>query len=96
MLHYQNFQNLMTPCYLFLTSLFPKEKKKKYICSHNWRNCNFMTKELRKAIMNRSKLGNKFLKTRNEESKRHLNRQRNFCVSLFCKTKRCFLGETRL
>ena len=25
-------------------------------------NCNFMTKELRKAIMNRSKLKNKFLK----------------------------------
>ena len=28
-----------------------------------------MTKELKKAIMNRAKLRNKFLKTRNEESK---------------------------
>ena len=28
-----------------------------------------MTKELRKAIMNRSKLRNKFLETGNEESK---------------------------
>ena len=29
----------------------------KYVCSNN---CNFVTKELRKAIMNRSKLRNKF------------------------------------
>ena len=34
-----------------------------------------MTKELRKAIINRPKLGNKFLKTRNKESKKFLNRQ---------------------
>ena len=38
----------------------------KYILS---KNCNFMIKELRKAIVNRSKLRNKFLKTRNKESK---------------------------
>ena len=35
-----------------------------------------MTKELRKGIMNRSKLRNKFLKTRNEESRRRFNRQK--------------------
>ena len=52
-----------------------------------------MTKELRKTIMNRSKLRNKFLKTRNEESKRHFNRQRNFCVSYLRKTKRRFFGK---
>ena len=46
-------------------------KRMKYIRSNN---CNFMTKELIKAIMNRSKLRNKFLKTRNEESKRRFNR----------------------
>ena len=62
-------------------------KKLKYIRSNN---CNFMTKELRKAIMNRSKLRNKFLKTRNEESKRRFNRQRNLCVSLLRKNKRLF------
>ena len=50
--------------------------KLKYIRSNN---CNFMTKELGKAIMNRSKLRNKILKTRNEESKRSFNCQRNFC-----------------
>ena len=52
-----------------------------------------MTKELRKAIMNRSKLRNKFLKTRNEESRRRFNRQRNFCVSLLRKTKKRFFGK---
>ena len=63
-------------------------KKLKYICSNN---CNFMTKQLRKAIMNRLKLRNKFSKTRNEESKRRFYRQRNFCISLLRKTKRrCF------
>ena len=36
-------------------------KKVKYRRS---KNCNFVTKELRKAIMNRSKLRNKFLKTK--------------------------------
>ena len=51
-----------------------------------------MTKELRKTIMNRSKLRNKFLKTRNEESRRRFNHQRNVCVSLLRKTKRLFFG----
>ena len=55
------------------------KKKNKYIRSNS---CNIMTKELRKAIMNTSKLRNKFLKTRNEESKRHFNHQRNFCITL--------------
>ena len=62
----------------------------KYIRSNS---CNFITKELRKAIMNRSKPRNKFLKTRNEESRRRFNRQRNFCVSLLHKTEKCFFGK---
>ena len=52
-----------------------------------------MTRELRKAIMNRSKLRNKLLKTKNEESRRRFNRQRNLCVRLLRKTKRCFFGK---
>ena len=73
-------------------SVFDKHtpKKLKYIRSNN---CNFMTKELRKAIMNTRKLRNKFLKTRNEESKRRFNRQRNFCVSSLRKNKRRFFGK---
>ena len=67
-------------------------KKLKYIRSNN---CNFMTKELRKAIMNRSKLRNKFLKTRNGESKRRFNRQRYLCVSLLRKNKRRFFWKIK-
>ena len=84
MLHYQN---LMTLCYPFLTSTL---QKMKYIRSNN---CNFMTKELKKAIMNRSKRRNKFLKIRNEESRRRFNRQRNLCVSWLRRTRRRFFGK---
>ena len=52
-----------------------------------------MTNKLRKAIVNRSELRNKFLKTRNEESKRHINGQINFFISLLCKTKRRFFWK---
>ena len=38
--------------------------------------------------MNKSKLRNKFLKSRNAESKKRFNRQKNFCVGLLCETKR--------
>ena len=54
-----------------------------------------MTKTLRKVNMKRSKLRNKFLKTRSKESKRHFNRQRNFSVSLLCKTIGRIFAETR-
>ena len=43
--------------------------------------------------MNTSKLRNKFLKTRNEESKRSFNRHRNFCLSLLRKTNIFFGGK---
>ena len=43
--------------------------------------------------MKRSKLRNKFLKTRNEESKKRFNRQRSFCFSFFDKTKRRLFGK---
>ena len=60
---------------------------------HAPKNCNFMRKKLRKAIMNRSKLRNTLLKLGNEESKKRFNCQRNFCVSMLHKTKRHFFGE---
>ena len=53
----------------------------------------FYEKELRKAIMKRSKPRNKSLKTRNEESKKRFNRQSNFCFSFLDKTKRRLFGK---
>ena len=52
-----------------------------------------MTKSLRKEIMLRSRLRNKFLKTKTEESKQLYNKQRNLCVTLLRKTKRNYFAE---
>ena len=57
-------------------------------------NCfKFMTKELRKAIMLRTKLGNQFLKIRASEAKLKYNKQRNLCVSLLRKGKKELLQK---
>ena len=58
--------------------------KRKYIRANN---SAFMTKELKVAIMQRSKLRQKFLKERTNDSKHLCNKQRNLCVSLLQKTK---------
>ena len=47
----------------------------------------FVTKEVSKAIMLRTKLRNKFLKKKTLESKAKYNKQRNICVSLIKKAK---------
>ena len=64
--------------------------KRKYIRANN---SAFMTKELRAAIMQRSKLRQKFLKERTNDSKHLYNRQRNLCVSLLRKTKRDYFKQ---
>ena len=51
--------------------------KKKYIRANHSK---FVSKELRKAIMLRSKLRNQFLKTKSQELKVKYNQQRNLCV----------------
>ena len=78
-----------TLCYLFLTSMLQK-KKMKYIRSNN---CKFLTKELRKTIMDKSKLRNLVLKTRNKESKRQFMCQRNSVLACSAKLKDIFLGN---
>ena len=60
-------------------------RKQKYIRANN---SNYITKTLRKEIMHRSRLRNKFLKKRTKESKIAYSKQRNICVSLLRKTKR--------
>ena len=55
----------------------------------------FMTKELSKAIMLRTKLRNQFLKTRTS-AKLKYNKQRNLCVSLLRKTKRNYYENLNL
>ena len=60
-------------------------RKKKYIRGNNKP---FMTKELSKSIMVRTRLRNKFLKNPTIENKLAYTKQRNFCVSLLRKVKR--------
>ena len=53
----------------------------------------FMNKALSKAIMERSRLRNKFLRERTDESKSNYNKQRNYCVSLVRKTKKEYFSN---
>ena len=64
--------------------------KRKYIRANN---SIFMTKKLTAAIMQRSKLRQKFSKERTNDSKNLCNRQRNLCVNLLRKTKRDYFKQ---
>ena len=55
----------------------------------------FMTKQLRKAIMLRSKLHNNFYKDRTMQSHIAYKRQRNVCTSLLKKIKRDYYGNLK-
>ena len=59
--------------------------KRKYIHTNN---VPFMTKELHKAIMKRSKLTNEFVKSRNLSGRKNYTSQRNLCKKLLKTTKR--------
>ena len=60
----------------------------KYIRANN---SNYIIKALQKEIMHRSRLRNKFLKERTNESKIVYNKQ-SICVSLLRKTKRDYFA----
>ena len=47
----------------------------------------FMTKALRKAMMHRKRLHNKYIKSRTDENHKTYKKQRNFCVKLLRRTK---------
>ena len=53
----------------------------------------FITKDLSKAIMKRSRLRNNFLKNRTEENKTLYTKQRNYCVSLLKKSKKKYFAN---
>ena len=76
----KDFQNV---CLTSLNSFAPL--KKKYVRANK---ASFMNKELKKAIMVRSKLRKKFLKSRSEEDRKAYNKQRNMCFKLLRKIKK--------
>ena len=53
----------------------------------------FMSKDLSKAIMDRTRFRNKFLKNRNDENKKKYSKQRSYCVSFLRKTKKQYYGD---
>ena len=61
-------------------------KRKRYIRVNNLPS---MNKPLSKAIMIRTRLRNKFFKSKTSESREAYKKQRNYCVSLLRETKRC-------
>ena len=50
----------------------------------------FMTKDLSKNIMKRSRLRNKYVNNNNEENRKLYAQQRNYCISLLRKTKKVY------
>ena len=60
---------------------------KKYIRANE---APFMSKELHKAIMKRSRLRNKFLKHRTDTNKKNYSTQRNICKKLLKNTKKSY------
>ena len=64
--------------------------KKKYITGNN---SQFMNRTLSKEIMKRSRLRNKFLKSKSEADQKNYVKQRNYCVSLLRRTKKEYYGN---
>ena len=64
--------------------------KKKYLRANH---ATFMTKELRKSIMMRSKLRNKFMQGKNEKSRIDYRKQRNLCVALVRRAKQQYFSS---
>ena len=64
--------------------------KKKYVRANE---APFMTKELHKAVMKRSRLRNKFLKDRTENNQKNFKLQRNFCKKLLRTTKKSYYSN---
>ena len=55
-----------------------------------------MTKQWRKAIMQRSRLKNIYNKTRSPENWYNSKKQRNFCVDILRKTKRSYFEQIHI
>ena len=52
-----------------------------------------MNKELSKAIMNQTRLGNVYLRKRSDENSKKYSRQWNYCASLLRRTKRKYYSS---
>ena len=67
--------------------------KKKYLRANQGE---FMSKELNKAIMTRSRLRNKYLKEKSADSKIAYDKQRNYCANLLRRTKKKYFANINI
>ena len=87
-LNYDKFKNV---CMDVINKNVPL--KRKYIRANH---AEYIDKEVRQAIMKRSKLRNDYLKHRSEERKLAHKKQRNFCVTLLRKIKADYFNNLDL
>ena len=85
---HQPLQTYLNVCIRALDVCTPR--KTKFVRANN---SPFMNKNISKAIMNRSRLRNNFLRNRTPENRIAYNQQRNFCVSLIRETKREYFNS---
>ena len=73
-------------------SLYALLKTKYLLANHS----SFISKDLSKAIMHRSKLRNQFLKLQIHESRLRYDKQRNLCVTLLRKAKKKYYTDLKM
>lgn len=78
-----NYDHFETEFLDTLNKLAPVKQK-----THRYNDNKFMNRDLRKAIMKRSKLKSKFNKRRNRKNWQNYKKQRNICVKILKKTKK--------
>ena len=83
-----SYEFFLSICQRALDSRAPK--KPKYIRSNH---SPFINKTILKAVMYRSRLRNKFLKTRSNEDKKAYNTQGNYCLTLVTKAKKDYYNN---
>ena len=84
-LDYTRFHNV----FLLLLKKYAPIKKKILQEKHS----SFLTKTLRNAIMFKSQLKNKFIKSRNNEDWSNYKKQRNFCTNFLKTFKQNYFGQ---
>ena len=89
--HENDLENFLSICIQATNRHAPS--KKKFIRGNQ---SPFMNKDLSKAIMTRSRLRNKFLKSRTLSNRENYAKQRNFCVTLLRKTKKDFYSNLKI
>ena len=88
LLSVSNFESFQFPFKVILNQFAPSKQK---LIRNN--NQPFMTNTLRKAIMQRSKLRNKFNEERNFENWSEYKRQSNLCSNLLKQSKKCHFNS---